>query len=220
MTTEEAEITAQEFDYIDNWRKINYLQPIYDEHGGNSTVIGLMGAEPVLVRRKIKTVLKNLAKAFAVDLSAAKQKYGDLVGRYASAPIPLCAALILMPVKMRKPLVKDDGAWGYVVLEKIDSWQAIAGPSSSNSRKEEKCSITFKDGSQVVALAGKSSVYSQFKDGQMVRQKYVELLHPSRPIDDPIREARAYYLRQVQAGCDHNCIAQLMRQYLKGLADE
>src|SRR5690554_434677 len=102
-----------------NWQKINCLIPVYDEFGGNSTEVWFEGGEKILIPHKTKTVLKNLAKIFAVDISQLKRKYGVLIGKKISTPLAFHPDLILIPIKFRKPYSKDEGATGYIVHQKV-----------------------------------------------------------------------------------------------------
>ncbi|KUO53088.1 MAG: hypothetical protein APF76_14955 [Desulfitibacter sp. BRH_c19] len=101
------------------WQNINCLVPIYSENGANMTEVHLDDGTVAIDGRKICTVIKNLAKFFTVDVETARAKYSKLVDRKLSVPIPLHQDLVLVPVKIRKPIAREDGAWGYVVLSKI-----------------------------------------------------------------------------------------------------
>lgn len=101
------------------WQNINCIVPVYGETGGNVTQVHLDDGRVLTDSRKICTVLKSLAKIFTIDIETARIKYSKLVDRKISVPIPLHQDLVLVPVKMRKPVAREDGAWGYVVLSKI-----------------------------------------------------------------------------------------------------
>jgi|GEM_PF-612757 len=101
------------------WQNINCLVPVYDEAGGNVTQVHMDDGRILTDTRKICTVLRNLAKIFAVDVEAARVKYSKLIDRKISVPIPLHLDLVVVPIKMRKLVAREDGAWGYVVLSKI-----------------------------------------------------------------------------------------------------
>ena len=109
------------FEFEKHWINLVCLIPVYDQDGGNSTEIWLKGGEKILIPKKTRSVLKRLAKVFAIDLPQLKRKYGVLVGRKSSTPLPFHPNLILVPVKVREPLAKDDGSWGYVVKDQVYS---------------------------------------------------------------------------------------------------
>jgi hypothetical protein len=202
MVQAKGQRNRQALDLARDWCHINYLQPVYDELGGNSTIINLGSDKAVKDRRTVKTVLKSLAKEFAVDLGQAKKKYGAVVCRRSSAPIPLNSSLVLLPIKMRHSLIKGDGAWGYVVLDKIKDWGEVLDEGEEGAevevieRAEEYRSIlTFHDGTRLATMVNQVTIYSLIKDGEMARKKYVELLRPNISAGDSILEAREQYLR-------------------------
>lgn len=192
---------------LEKWQQINFLQPYYHQNGGNSTIISFGPADKVIDKRKLKTIINILAKTYAVDLKAAKDKYGHLVGRRSSTPIPLNSAIILIPVKMRVPITKDDGAWGYVVLDKIASCEEA-------NLLEFKSKVNFKDGSELFTLVTKETFTQLLKDGEYVKTKYMELLqlkatgatggHTSLS-----KEGTAHYSSQ---SCQKNCPIKIIER--------
>ncbi|MFZ5942905.1 MAG: hypothetical protein ACOYVD_02260 [Bacillota bacterium] len=147
------------FNYEEEWRNINCLVPVYDQQGGNFTEIWLNGGEKVIIPNKTNTVLKNLAKVFAVDLSQLKKKYGVLVGRKASSPLPLHPDLILIPLKVREPYAKDEGARAYIIRNKLK--KAYANEVSG-------CSLLFTDGSILSCLQNVTSVNLAVAHGEII----------------------------------------------------
>jgi len=168
------------------WQHINCLVPVYDETGGNVTQVHLDDGKILTDSRKICTVLKSLAKIFTIDVETARVKYSKLVDRKISVPIPLHQDLVLVPVKMRKPAAREDGAWGYVVLSKIVCY----------TRHPEEANVTqifFEDGRVDALLITKSfqiilesakkihGAYKQLhlftikkKDNEILREEFIK----------------------------------------------
>lgn len=163
----------QKFDFEDSWQEINCLLPLYDKQGVNCTLIKLSPEKEFVDKRTIKSSLKALARSFAIDLEALRKKYGDLVNRKTSIPLPLHPELILVPVKTREPQWTDHGAWGYLVREKI----AAYNPDSKHS---EKTSITFTDGSKLTVLRSTKSVKSLLNDARILENVYRSHLEGTR----------------------------------------
>jgi hypothetical protein len=120
--------------------------------------------------RKICTVLKSLAHVFAVDISMARTKYSHLAARKISVPIPLHHDLVLIPVKLRKPLAKEDGAFGYVVLSKIKSYK-------KHQEYENTTQIFFKNG-HVNALLFTKSFQSLLEGARIIANDFRQLHLP------------------------------------------
>lgn len=131
------------------WQNINCLVPVYNEEGGNVTQVHLDDGRVLTDSRKICTVVKNLARVFTVDVETARVKYSKLVDRKISVPVPLHQDLVLVPVKMRKPIAREDGAWGYVVLSKIVCY-------NKHPEKDNTIQIFFDNGHIDALLLTKS----------------------------------------------------------------
>ncbi|KJS22371.1 MAG: hypothetical protein VR72_06150 [Clostridiaceae bacterium BRH_c20a] len=132
-----------EFRLETHWKELKCLLPIYDANGGNSTEVCLNGGKKSVIHNKTNIVLKNLAKFFALDLSQLKRKYGKLVGRKTSAPLPFHPELILIPFKYREPFSKDEGSRGYVVRKQVSCCTFI---------EKSQIQIKFLDNSYVHSL--------------------------------------------------------------------
>lgn len=72
----------------------------------------------------MKTVINGLGKIFSLDLAVLRKQCAQLVKRTNNAPLGINQELMLIPVHVRTPLTKDDGATGYVVANKIKSFKA------------------------------------------------------------------------------------------------
>ena len=125
-------------------------------------------------KRKLKTLMKKLAGEFAIDLSMAKKKYGAMVGRKDSAPFPLHINLIMLPLKLRKPLTKDDGAWGYVVLDKLQQCHPL-------NEGEYRSILTFNDGSQLRTMVTPEAIIKQKNDAWYVKDRYAQQMAEASP---------------------------------------
>jgi len=114
-------VKSHQFSYHKNWSAIKYLIPVYGTHGGNHTLIGLEGQPEYEDPRRLKTVLSRLGQVFSLDLVVLRKQCAELVKRTNNVPLGLNQNLVLIPVHIRTPLTKDDGATGQVVLNKIKS---------------------------------------------------------------------------------------------------
>ncbi|MGF7184528.1 hypothetical protein GGQ84_000612 [Desulfitispora alkaliphila] len=149
---------------INIWHEIDYLRPVYCEDGSNCTEIGLTDGKELMDKRKVKSVLKELAGVFALDLGRLKRRYGSIVGRKSSCPIPLAKDYTLVPMKMRQPLGKDDGALGYVVKSRIVEVEGEAN----------ECLITLKSGQQILVYQKRPGLLNLFYDSDKVEDFYLQ----------------------------------------------
>lgn len=158
---------ALEFNWERLWQKIEALVPVYGENGGNNTEIWLQGGERLVVYLKTKTVLKKLAQVFALDLGELRKKYGRLVGRKNKSPLPLHPSLILVPLKYREPLAKDEGALGYVVKNQLADCRDLTG---------NKTEISFKDGVSLEFIQSLKSVRLMLAHAEVIEHELINNL--------------------------------------------
>ncbi|MEW6621813.1 MAG: hypothetical protein AB1420_01555 [Bacillota bacterium] len=170
------------------WQKLNCLLPVYDENGGNITELHLEDGSVKTDQRRMASVLKALAKLFAVDIEAARKNYSRLVGRKNSMPIPLHRDLVLVPVKARKPLGREDGAWGYLVMAKVLAYEKH--PEIENATR-----VVFESGQSLDVLQLPQSVKAIMDDAKMIRNAYTRLhLVAADWDDDMLKEAACFYV--------------------------
>ena len=153
---------VSKFDFEEYWPQINCLIPITDENGGNSTQIYMQNGGKVLIQNRTNTVLKNLARVFALDLVELKKKYGKLVGRKTSTPLALHPNLILLPVKIREVVIKDEGSRGYVVNSQIKAVEFL-------NRKKSR--IIFLDGTFLDCLQSVDSINLVRAHGRIIARE-------------------------------------------------
>jgi hypothetical protein len=137
--------------------------PVYED--GNVTRVFTGNGEQILVRRTCKTVLRNLARFYGVDLSAVREYYGSSINKKQGVPIPMTANLLLIPVKVRKnPLGENDGTLGYVNFGEI---KEVADGEAG------KCHITFKCGKDLLVLVSQATMREYMKNARLVESLFL-----------------------------------------------
>jgi len=139
------------------------LVPCYHDRYGNATEVMYLGRDTAIVPRTVKTVLKNLAKEYAVDIKASREKYGKLLGCGRSAPIPLDRETILIPLKMRRVISKNDSARGYINCFAVKDVQ----------EKGEGCTciVVLRDDRTVKCLHSKKNIKQHISNCHFVHTK-------------------------------------------------
>jgi hypothetical protein len=94
--------------------------PFYHEDGGNYTKLIFLHNPPIIVEKRICTVLMRFAGFFQKDLRLIRQQAREITGQRSLNPLPINHNMILVPFKIRKPIGKDDGAMGYFFSSSID----------------------------------------------------------------------------------------------------
>lgn len=139
------------------------LLPVYED--GNVTKLITSVGEQIIDVRTARTVLKNLARNFGVDLAATREKYGRLLNKRNIIPIPLAADLVLIPVKVREhPLGQNDGTLGYFNFCEIQRVEKSSGNSST---------IILKCGVSIPTVVSETTVREYIKNARLVESFYM-----------------------------------------------
>ena len=159
-----------------------YILPEYVENKGNVTKAASIEGDIIIEEKSIRSVLKRVAKYYGADIKALRLKYGKIIGRKNIVPIPLAPDLILVPFKIRKPIISWDGAIGYV------SYRQIKGIREDGSTKESI--ITLRCDLDIRCLNKKTTAERHIKDAEIVYRSYINLYG--------IKEKQAIIFKEIQ----------------------
>ncbi|WP_069650375.1 hypothetical protein [Caloranaerobacter ferrireducens] len=142
--------------------EIMAIIPIYIDMYGNCTKVITLKTQENYIFKSIKTVLKNIAKFYTLDLMASREFYGKIIGISNIVPIPFDSENIFIPLKVRKPIFKNDGSFGYFNLKFI------------NDIKEEKNGvyIILEGNIKVRINQTLKTAYKHVRHGEIVKRVY------------------------------------------------
>ncbi|NLO90129.1 MAG: hypothetical protein GX088_07385 [Clostridia bacterium] len=104
-----------------------------------------------------------------------------MVGKKNCVPLPFHAEYVMVPLKVRKTFSKDQGALGYVVLDKVV--ECISGGEG-----EVRCSLKLKGGALFPCMEKIETVRNRLRDAQMIKEEYCRFYSPCNikgAADDP-----------------------------------
>ncbi|MBV1756297.1 MAG: competence protein ComK [Dethiosulfatibacter sp.] len=109
-------------------RQINYdhvsaMRPEYTQNKGDCTEIIYENGETYIAEKNISSVINTMGKYYCTDLKANRKVYGKLLRIKNNVPIVFSDKHILVPYKVRKPLNKRDGAYGYFNLYHLTGFE-------------------------------------------------------------------------------------------------
>jgi len=139
------------------------LKPIYERGIGNATQIVTVPGNSYIDTRITKSVVKHLARLYGIDLSAMRKNYGEIVGQKNMVPIPFNKNLLMIPLKMRKPITRNDGTTGYVNLTQLETIKDQGGT---------QVLLILKNGIQVRCLMTASTVKKHIRNARIILQHY------------------------------------------------
>lgn len=158
---------------------IIYFVPIYEKNLGAITKVLWENGKEEKVRVSCKGYLSKLCRQYTVDGAAMKKKYGKLIGSVNCVPMPLSSHMLLIPIRVIKPIAKSDGAMGYVNYYHIK--ECIAD-------EEGGAELIFKDNTTLKPTTKYKTVQKSIKDARIISEYYKEQSGVIRHADlnDPV----------------------------------
>lgn len=138
--------------------KIQAIIPQYSNLG-DTTYIYTFKGNKITLKVSIRTALRKLMNFYTIDHLALKNKFRKL-GICQNAPIIL-ENKVYVKIKIRRPIGKSDGAYGYINIESI----------KSITETEEKTIVELKDGFIINSLDRKSTLAKNLLIGIEIKNK-------------------------------------------------
>lgn len=155
-----------------NYLNVVALFPGYGkENGGNITSFYLDSGQMQEDQRSLKSCLRSIARNYSIDLPVLRCSIGELLDCRNNAPLPFHRHLVFIPIKVRKPLTKSDGATGFVNLLAIERIL----PAEKDNLQEICCYLQLTGGHQVPSLRSVSNVKRKIRQGKRALDYYLSL---------------------------------------------
>lgn len=138
--------------------------PVYIESKGNSTKMIFEKYDDLYIYNRIDTVLKLIADYYTVDLRCVRREYGKGIDSKNMIPIPLNKRDVLVQIKTRIPISKNDGSSGYFNLRYIDKVV----------KKDGSTFIKTTKGNNIKVLNRERTIIKHINEGKLVKQLYNE----------------------------------------------
>jgi hypothetical protein len=145
------------------------LEPCYGREGGNATRIYTRQGDVFEDRRRLSTLLKRFLKTYGYDLTELRNYYGRYLGCGQSVPLPISRNLVLVQLKMRQPLVENDGACGYVSATDVVRINEEVDLANNNPLK---CSLHLTGGQRVPCCFTPKYVDKRLMNGRLALDHY------------------------------------------------
>ena len=147
------------------------LEPCLGQEGGNAVRIYTRDGRVYLDERTMKSVLKNICACYNADLSLLRSNYGQYLHIRQDVPIPLSPVLVLVSIKMRRPLFENDGATGYVNLLDVTG----ISPPGPDREPEIRCLVDLKGGHRLPSLFSEESVRQRLSMANVALDRFKAL---------------------------------------------
>jgi hypothetical protein len=135
-----------------------YFKPKYVSSRGEATDIAFADKRIETEYRTMKTVIRNIFLKACADRNAVRVKGAEITGKKILVPLYVNSRILLVPLKMRKPVVRGDVSYGYVNYFAIDEI----------SEDGLHCRIRFLNGLTLQVLGSGASIRRACGDASMV----------------------------------------------------
>lgn len=151
-------------------KKLIAVIPKYLPDLGNCTLIYTEENDPLTLKNTITTVMNRIARYHMVDLNAMKERNGKLIN--ASYPVPISLNNdIFIPIKVRKPIGKNDKSIGYLNLEYIDTIK----------QGNDTTMITLSNELKIECLYRKETLNRHIHNGRIIKDHYNKFTESYQP---------------------------------------
>lgn len=148
------------------------IEPCYGAEGGNACRIYTRQGQVLEDRRRVQTILKRTVDFYGGSLITMRKNYGQYLGSRQSTPLPLNAHLVLVPIKMRCPLVDNDSVTGYVNACNVTGIEPLA---SAEKNREVKCILHLSGGLSVPSFFSTKKTEKRLLLGRLALNRFCQL---------------------------------------------
>lgn len=132
--------------------------PMYGQDGCNGSTLLFNNGPPLKVGKKVQSVIKAICALYQKDVNLVRKYASQFTGIKSLNPLPITPEVILVPVKIRKPVGKNDGATGYIFHLAIDAVKA----------NDSGCILHLKDNTQLQVLDSVSTMKRRINITNMI----------------------------------------------------
>lgn len=136
------------------------LIPFYDAYGQNSTCILLQDGSKEYFNCPLKAYIHRMFYELHLDPKAVSFWTSKIIGTKLNTPLIIDESLILLPVKFRQSVGKQDGCFGYINYHFI--------------KDIEDNKVTLLNEEELPTLSRKSYIAKKQKDAALLRYAYTD----------------------------------------------
>lgn len=143
---------------IINYRKVIGFFPIYVEDRGNCTKV-FTEDDGKIAKMNALSFLNRMVRYYFLDLEGIREHYGNILGIKHLVPIPFDYN-IFIPIKYRRPRLKNDGAMGYLNIDWIEEL----------IKEKDGTKIVLKDKRVCNSIGSYETTMKHYRNGYIVKE--------------------------------------------------
>jgi len=127
--------------------------PAYRDGAGSGLNVYYRDGTVRWLARSLKGFIQQLARCFSINLAEMKKNFGPLLGKVNLFPLALGPFLLFVPLKVRKPRLAGDPAYGYFKLRSLLKVSAQPAP----------CTVALEGGLTLTLSQSERAVRSRLR---------------------------------------------------------
>lgn len=174
---------VSEYTWLRDLSKVICFVPVYvdGEAGGDFTEVWMEDGTKHLVRKKINTVLKNVALFLGIDIRQQAAAWAGTARKH-TCPLSLGPSITLVPVPVRRPRTRNESGTGYIVVQKFSF---CARTSPEEAAQGYPSAVVFKGGQRLLSIIKFERLAARIIEGQNASKRseevYASLIKESSP---------------------------------------
>lgn len=166
------------------------ILPRYEKDGANGTDIFFEDGSRISHKRKVRSVIKELAGLYQKDLTLIREHAAKALVQKSMLPISIAPGITLVPFKVRKPIGQNDGAIGFLFESAV-----------INLEKAERGSVVkLKGGFEVPVFENIKTARRHMENADRVRKNAVQYGLKHEQMSLALNEMRDEYERPATRG--------------------
>ncbi len=152
------------------------LEPIYGENGGNLCQVYTSSGEVFVLEKKVETFVRRIVESYNYSLKVMRENNKRILHCNHFVPLAVAPRLVLVPVKMRRPLGNNDGATGYI---NNSSLLKVTENEKDGENSLPSCSIHLEGGHILPCLLDRKVVLRRRVQARMIKEELKRLQEDS-----------------------------------------
>jgi len=129
--------------------------------------------------RSVNWLVRITARHFWVDLDQLRRYYSRLLDQRHNLPLPLDAALVLLPLKTREAAAPGEGTTGYMNLPQVA--QVLPPPQPGPGPVKPLATVRFTGGLELPCLNTPQTMEARLHQGRQVRREFLQRRQDASP---------------------------------------
>ena len=139
---------------------VHAIIPFYSDYGENGTYVLLADGTKEIFNMPIRSYIHHMLYEAHLDPKALQYWSYKIIGNKLNNPLILGEDLIFIPVKIRRPIGRADGSFGYILLKSIAAF--------------DDHTLVLSNHIELQTLSSKNYILKKQRDATLLRYAYLD----------------------------------------------